>query len=100
RQTTRDTVSVRGKFLSPEHASYARNVSDDVTKRGNARRHEALPVMDILWWAWLGCSDRGEASAGDFISKSRKHHISKGAPTAVQASPAKRARTGAKKQTS
>ncbi|KAJ1953722.1 Lysine-specific demethylase 3B [Linderina pennispora] len=100
RQTARDTISVRSKFLSPEHASYARNVSEDVTKRGNARRHEALPVMDILWWAWLGCSDRGEASASEFISKSRKHHIAKGVAAAVQKSPAKRARTGSKKQTS
>ncbi|ORX66813.1 hypothetical protein DL89DRAFT_269864 [Linderina pennispora] len=75
RQTARDTISVRSKFLSPEHASYARNV-----------RHEALPVMDIL-------CDRGEASASEFISKSRKHHIAKGAAAA-------RARTGSKKQTS
>ncbi|KAJ2649657.1 hypothetical protein IWW40_002998 [Coemansia sp. RSA 1250] len=48
-------ISVESKFLSPEHTATARRVSSSITaSKGHVQRKEALPVMDILWWTWMG----------------------------------------------
>ncbi|KAJ2311280.1 hypothetical protein H4S02_008158, partial [Coemansia sp. RSA 2611] len=73
RRTFRNTVCVQSKFLSPEHVATARRVSAEVaTRTKGARRREALPIMDILWWTWMGSDAQGQQQADEVIATPRR----------------------------
>ncbi|KAJ2847079.1 hypothetical protein IWW36_004033 [Coemansia brasiliensis] len=77
------SISVETKFLSPEHMATARRVSSSITaSKGHVRRKEALPVMDILWWTWMGFDATQGQIAEEVIAAKR---VSR-----KQATPAKR----------
>ncbi|KAJ1722625.1 Lysine-specific demethylase 3B [Coemansia erecta] len=61
RRTFRNTIAIQSRSLSPEHAAVARRVSDELSAiKYRNRRSDTLPVMDILWWVWMGNSEERE----------------------------------------
>ncbi|KAJ2482699.1 putative JmjC domain-containing histone demethylation protein 2C [Coemansia sp. RSA 2131] len=96
RRTLRNTSSVQSKFLSPEHAVAARCVSSALTaEKAYARRREAVPVMDILWWTWMG-SDA--AQADEVVASGRVSPTKSSSKKRSTQTPTKRSRGRGKKQ--
>ncbi|KAJ2502368.1 hypothetical protein GGH96_001164 [Coemansia sp. RSA 1972] len=96
RRTLRNTCSVQTKFLSPEQAETARFVSSALTaEKAYARRREAVPVMDILWWTWMGsdAAQPDEVVASGLVSPIKSPSKKKSMQT-----PSKRGRGRGKKQ--
>ncbi|KAJ2835491.1 hypothetical protein FBU31_001613, partial [Coemansia sp. 'formosensis'] len=55
RRTFANTISVQSRFMSPEHIADTRQVSGRLNTTKHLKRKEySLPVMDILWWTWMG----------------------------------------------
>ncbi|KAJ1857867.1 Lysine-specific demethylase 3B, partial [Coemansia sp. RSA 2703] len=68
RRTLRNTIAIQSRSLSPEHAAVARRVSDELSaNKYRNRRSDTLPVMDILWWVWMGNSEEREGCADSVI---------------------------------
>ncbi|KAJ1897525.1 hypothetical protein LPJ66_003317, partial [Kickxella alabastrina] len=69
----RNTVAMQSKFMSAEHMGAACWVCNEIARnKGCLRRKEMLPVMDILWWTWMGSPGDCDQSADKVISKSKK----------------------------
>ncbi|KAJ1733672.1 hypothetical protein LPJ61_001447 [Coemansia biformis] len=94
RRALANTVCVQAKFLSPEHAATARQLSNEITSLDrDQRRKQALPVMDILWWTWMGCSTDHAADASATVATPRKAAGSR--RRSPSSTPAKRRRSRA-----
>ncbi|KAJ2394447.1 hypothetical protein GGI05_002035, partial [Coemansia sp. RSA 2603] len=86
RRTLRNTIAIQSRSLSPEHAAVARRVSDELSaNKYRNRRSDTLPVMDILWWVWMGNSEEREGCADSVMSTSRSNNL----PTKAAASSEK-----------
>ncbi|KAJ1762079.1 hypothetical protein LPJ69_002871, partial [Coemansia sp. RSA 1752] len=96
RRTLCNTSSVQTKFLSPEHAETARLVSSAfTTEKTYARRREAVPVMDILWWTWMGSDS---AQAYEVVASGLVSPIKPSSKKRSTQTPSKRGRGRGKKQ--
>ncbi|KAJ2546261.1 Lysine-specific demethylase 3B, partial [Coemansia sp. RSA 1933] len=72
RRVFRNTICMQSGFVSPERMVSTRQLSNEIAElRGHARRDEALPVMDILWWTWMGNETDRNRIAGDIVKVSR-----------------------------
>ncbi|KAJ2006285.1 hypothetical protein H4R26_001471 [Coemansia thaxteri] len=55
RRSFANTISVQSKFVSPESIGDTRQTSSIQIATKRLRRKEyLLPVMDVLWWTWMG----------------------------------------------
>ncbi|KAJ2752560.1 hypothetical protein GGI19_003752, partial [Coemansia pectinata] len=61
RRTFANTISMQSRFMSPEHIADTRQVSGRLNTTKQLKRKEySLPVMDILWWTWMGQHEQSE----------------------------------------
>ncbi|KAJ2249210.1 hypothetical protein GGI13_004367 [Coemansia sp. RSA 455] len=61
RRSYANTISVQSRFISPEHIADTRQVAGRLNTTKQLKRKEySLPVMDILWWAWMGQQEQPE----------------------------------------
>ncbi|KAJ2710001.1 hypothetical protein H4R19_003966, partial [Coemansia spiralis] len=101
RRSFASTVTIQASFLSPEHVATARRLSSEAMWLDrNQRRKQALPVMDILWWTWMGRADDGAAGLGERPSTPPRagtghRRSSEAAAAAAVTTPAKRRRARA-----
>ncbi|KAJ2660658.1 Lysine-specific demethylase 3B [Coemansia sp. RSA 1200] len=72
RRVFRNTVSLQSGFVSPERMVSTRQLSSEISGlRGHSRRNDALPVMDILWWTWMGNETDRQNSASEVMKVSK-----------------------------
>ncbi|KAJ1882622.1 hypothetical protein LPJ57_000789 [Coemansia sp. RSA 486] len=91
RSTLRNTVAVQSRFLSPEHANIAHEMSGVFSKKKYAyRRKDILPVMDILWWIWMGNSGGLDSFTAAFTAQPSNKGVKRAKPSSER--PAKRSK--------
>ncbi|KAJ2844207.1 Lysine-specific demethylase 3B, partial [Coemansia erecta] len=72
RRVFRNTVCLQSGFVSPERMVSTRQLSNEIAGlRGHSRRNNALPVMDILWWTWMGNETDRKKSADEIMKVSK-----------------------------
>ncbi|KAJ1903594.1 Lysine-specific demethylase 3B [Coemansia sp. IMI 209127] len=72
RRVFRNTVCLQSGFVSPEGMVSTRQLSNEIAGlRGHSRRNNALPVMDILWWTWMGNETDRKKSADEIVKVSK-----------------------------
>ncbi|KAJ2091850.1 Lysine-specific demethylase 3B [Coemansia sp. RSA 986] len=61
-------VYLHSGFVAPERMVSIRQLSNEIAKPGrHSQRNYALPVMDILWWTWMGNETDRKKSADEIM---------------------------------
>ncbi|KAJ2215823.1 hypothetical protein EV179_001843 [Coemansia sp. RSA 487] len=61
-------VCLQSGFVAPERMVSIRQLSNEIAKPGrHSQRNYALPVMDILWWTWMGNETDRKKSADEIM---------------------------------